>query len=86
MKNEHWSSLINKIIFIYSIKNDEPTEVNFGCSLLIKLKHNRTVNIHSFKSYNIITNVHDFGQIISTFVNICEGLKCDFVYVVYFFW
>lgn len=74
MKNEYWSSLINKIIFIYSIKNDEPTEVNCECSLIIKLKHNRTITIHKLKSYNIITNVHDFEQIISTFVNVCEWL------------
>jgi len=73
------------MIFIYSIKNDEPTEVNCKCSLIIKLKHNRTVIIHKFKSYNIITNVHDVGQTISTYVNICEGLKSDLIYVVFFY-
>lgn len=63
------------MIFIYLIKKDEQTKVNCGSFVIIKLRHNRALTIHKFKSYNIIKNIHDFGQTLSTFVNIYEWLK-----------
>lgn len=51
----------------------------------IKLKHNRPLAIHRFESYNKITNVHDFRQIISTSVIFMNGWNCDYIYMVYFF-
>jgi len=42
-------------------------DVNCECCVIIKLKRNITLMIHKFKPYNIITNVHHFGQTISTF-------------------
>jgi len=51
----------------------------------IKLKRNKPLIIHKFEPYIKITNVHDFGQIISTSIIFMNGWNCDFIHMIYFF-